>query len=55
MGVPCGAVSCITNMAAGMTGDALNHSEVEETAAQARDMFVLLLTAWIERIGKTSW
>jgi len=55
MGVPCGAVSCITNMAAGMTGDALDHSEVEATAAQARDRFVLLLTAWIERIGKASW
>jgi len=55
MGVPCGAVSCITNMAAGMTGEALDHSEVEETAAQARDMFVKLLTAWIGLIGKASW
>lgn len=51
MGVRCGAVSCITNMAAGMSGAALDHREVEETAAQARDSFVRLLAAWIERIG----
>jgi purine-nucleoside phosphorylase len=46
-----GAISCITNMAAGMSGSLLDHSEVEETARETRDRFTSLLTAWIRRIG----
>jgi purine-nucleoside phosphorylase len=51
LGVRAAAVSCITNMAAGMTGALLNHAEVEQTAAEARERFSGLLTRWIELIG----
>jgi purine-nucleoside phosphorylase len=52
MGVPCGAVSCITNLAAGMTRQKLDHAEVEATAKMARERFVALLSGWVERVGK---
>ncbi|NUP05762.1 MAG: purine-nucleoside phosphorylase [Polyangiaceae bacterium] len=52
MGVPVGAVSCITNLAAGMTGHKLDHSEVEHTARAARDRFVALLSGWVEGVGR---
>jgi len=55
MGVRAAAISCITNMAAGMTAAALDHSEVERTAGQTKDTFVKLLTAWIERIAAADW
>jgi purine-nucleoside phosphorylase len=51
MGVPVGAISCITNMAAGMTGEVLDHSEVETTARAARERFTKLLGRWIELVG----
>ncbi len=51
MGVRTAAVSCITNMAAGMTGALLDHSEVQETAAKARQGFIGLLAKWIGLIG----
>lgn len=51
MGVPCGAVSCITNMAAGMTGNLLDHSEVEATAKASRERFIALLSGWTELTG----
>lgn len=57
MGVPVGAVSCITNLAAGMSAQKLDHAEVEETARAARDRFVALLSGWVERVGSAagSW
>jgi len=55
MSVRCAAVSCITNMAAGMTADMLDHSEVEKTAGQVRDSFVRLLAGCIKRIGEADW
>ncbi|MCX7710177.1 MAG: purine-nucleoside phosphorylase [Clostridia bacterium] len=36
-------ISCITNMAAGITGKKLNHSEVMEVANVVRDCFVKLI------------
>jgi purine-nucleoside phosphorylase len=51
MGVAVGAVSCITNMAAGMTASLLDHSEVKETAAMVRDDFMRLLASWVKAIG----
>ena len=51
MGVRAAAISCITNMAAGITGALLDHSEVEQTAAEAREGFIGLLTHWIELIS----
>jgi purine-nucleoside phosphorylase len=52
LGTRAGAVSLITNMAAGMGAASLDHSEVERTACEARDRFTRLLVAWIDRIGR---
>lgn len=46
-----GAMSCITNLAAGISPGELDHSEVEDTARKSRTRFVALLTGWIERVG----
>jgi purine-nucleoside phosphorylase len=51
MGVRCGAMSCITNLAAGLSPAALDHAEVEETARRVHEQFKSLLTAWVKRIG----
>ena len=48
-GVRVGAVSCITNVAAGLASGVLSHAEVQETAAQARSRFAALLDAWVVR------
>jgi purine-nucleoside phosphorylase len=51
MGVRVGALSCITNLAAGMGARGLLHDEVEAVAsARAREMS-LLLNGWIARVG----
>jgi purine-nucleoside phosphorylase len=47
MGVRVGALSCITNLAAGVTGRSLAHAEVEAMARSRRDMLQVLLTGWI--------
>ncbi|MBQ6335079.1 MAG: purine-nucleoside phosphorylase [Erysipelotrichaceae bacterium] len=36
-------ISCITNMAAGMTGEELTHEEVQETADKVKDQFKQLI------------
>ena len=51
MGVRAAAVSCITNLAAGISKTKLDHSEVEATANEARGRFTALLSAWVRRIG----
>jgi purine-nucleoside phosphorylase len=51
MGVPAAAISCITNLAAGLTPAELSHAEVEETARRTRARFVELLSAWVRRVG----
>jgi len=51
MGVRCGGISCITNLAAGLGGAPLSHQEVEETARMTRDKFSALLSAWVKRVG----
>lgn len=48
-GVRVGAISCITNLAAGLSGAVLDHREVEATAGAARDRFLGLLRGWIQR------
>lgn len=48
LGVRVGAMSCITNQAAGLGPSTLDHSEVQEAAAQARPRFEQLLSAWVE-------
>ena len=47
MGMEVCGISCITNMAAGITGKKLNHKEVQETADRAARQFEELLTAVI--------
>jgi len=53
MGVRTAALSCITNLAAGLSNAPLDHKEVEETARSRRDDLLKLLTAWIARAAKT--
>lgn len=43
-------ISCITNMAAGILDQPLNHDEVVETADRVRDTFVKLVSQIIEMI-----
>jgi purine-nucleoside phosphorylase len=51
LGVRVGAISCITNLAAGLSGQPLDHAEVEATAQRSRVAFNELLTAWLVRVG----
>lgn len=51
MGVRVGALSCITNLAAGISGHPLSHADVEATARSRRAQLVTLLTGWIQRVG----
>lgn len=44
-------ISCITNLAAGMSGDAINHEEVMETGARVAELFAELLRRVIHRLG----
>jgi purine-nucleoside phosphorylase len=46
MGTRVGALSCITNLAAGLTSSLLDHKEVEETARAKRAVLVTLLQGW---------
>lgn len=52
LGVRAGAISCITNLAAGISPVPLDHAEVEETARRTRDAFVALLGGWITEAAK---
>lgn len=52
MGVKVGALSCITNLAAGISKTKLDHKEVEETARARREDLLKLLTGWIARAGR---
>lgn len=44
LGLPVTAFSCLTNWAAGITGETLDHHEVLETGKQAAEVMVALLT-----------
>lgn len=52
MGISVGALSCITNLAAGIGPGLLDHKEVEETARAKRDDLLTLLKGWISEAGK---
>lgn len=54
MGVRVGAVSCITNLAAGRSTEPLSHAEVEATAARVKSDFIRLFTGWVARVGGKS-
>jgi purine-nucleoside phosphorylase len=51
MGVRACALSCITNLGAGLSKAVLSHAEVEETARARRDWLVTLLSGWVSRAG----
>ena len=53
MGVRCGAISVITNLAAGLGAGLLNHTEVEQIARQVQQRLRALLSGWILEIGQT--
>lgn len=50
-GMRVAGVSCITNFAAGMTDESINHQEVMETGARVAEVFKELLRRVILRIG----
>lgn len=50
MGLDVLGLSCITNMAAGVLPEPLNHEEVLETTRQVRGSFIALLEGIIERL-----
>ncbi|HEV8550427.1 MAG TPA: purine-nucleoside phosphorylase [Polyangiaceae bacterium] len=50
-GVRVGALSVITNLAAGLSAQLLDHAEVQSAADAARDRLERLLTGWIARIA----
>ena len=51
-GVRVGALSCITNLAAGISKTVLDHAEVEATAKAKKDDLTKLLTGWIAKVGR---
>ncbi len=52
MGMNLLAISCVTNMAAGILDQALSHQEVLETTGRVMGQFVALLRAVLPRVGE---
>jgi purine-nucleoside phosphorylase len=50
MGIEVLGISCITNMAAGVLPQPLNHDEVMETARRIRGQFIALLEGIIGQL-----
>ena len=53
MGMRTGAISCLTNMAAGILDRPLNHREVQETADRVKVSFEKLVTEIVHELGQT--
>jgi purine-nucleoside phosphorylase len=51
MGMRCLAISCVTNMAAGILPQKINHEEVLETGLRVRDTLTRLLVALLPRLA----
>ena len=51
MGIEVLGISCITNMAAGISDEPINHGEVMETGRRVRDIFTKLLRGVISRLA----
>ena len=51
MGMEVCGISCITNLAAGMSSVQLDHKEVQETADRVAGQFKALVTSIIERLA----
>ena len=52
MGVRVAGISCVTNLAAGISAQPLSHREVTETAARVKNDFIRLLEIVIPKLGK---
>ena len=52
LGVKCLGISCITNLAAGLSGQKLSHDEVMETGARVRDRLAALVRGVLPRIAE---
>ena len=52
MGIAVLAISCVTNMAAGINGGKINHQEVLDTGERVRGKFLTLLRAVLPRIDR---
>ncbi len=50
-GVRVGAVSVVTNLAAGLSEQPLDHAEVQAAGEAARDRLERLLSGWVERLA----
>jgi purine-nucleoside phosphorylase len=50
MGIKVLGISCVTNMAAGILPQKINHAEVLETGAQVRDTLVRFLKTLLPRL-----
>jgi purine-nucleoside phosphorylase len=50
MSLPVLAISCVTNMAAGVTAEKINHEEVLETGRQVHERFVELLKNLVPKL-----
>jgi purine-nucleoside phosphorylase len=51
MGLEVLAISCVTNMAAGLSGEKINHEDVLETGERVRGKFLALLRAVLPKIN----
>ncbi len=54
MGMKVLGISCVTNMAAGILPQKINHEEVLETGAMVRDTLVRFLKALLPRLAEAS-
>jgi len=50
MGLNVLAISCVTNMAAGMSGEKISHEEVLETGERVRGKFLSLVHAVLPKV-----
>jgi purine-nucleoside phosphorylase len=53
MGLPVLAISCVTNMAAGILDQPLSHTEVMDTGERVKTIFEALLQAVLPRVAQT--
>jgi len=52
MGLRVAGISCVTNLAAGISQAPLSHREVTETADRVKNDFIKLLEIVIPKLGK---
>ena len=49
-GIKCAGITCITNMAAGVTNEILSHDDVKETTLKAKENFKKVIKSFINKI-----